>query len=117
MKILSVLGSMPGVKEPKPRILSRSYIFNQLESFYVPVRKKGVKVATSTSKTDLNTGKRAVIPILSQGTCTSLLNTLADWDMVQEVPGPAGNRKEKYYRITPSGELVLQLAEIKPRKV
>jgi hypothetical protein len=117
MKILSVLGSGPGVKDPKPRILPRSYIFNQLESFYVPVRKKGVKAVISTSKTDLNTGKRAVLPILSQGTCTSLLNTLAGWDMIQEVPGPAGNRKEKYYRITSSGELALQLAEIKPRKV
>jgi len=43
------------------------YILTQLETFYVPVRKKGVKIASST-RTDLNTGKHALIPVLSQGT-------------------------------------------------
>jgi hypothetical protein len=78
MKILSVLGSTPGVKEPKPRVLPRQYLFTQLESFYVPVWKKGVKIADNKAgKTDLHTGKRAVPPILSQGTFTSILSTLA----------------------------------------
>ena len=116
MKILSVLGSTPGVKEPSPRILPRSYIFNQLESFYVPVRKKGVKVATSISKTDLNTGKRAVIPILSQGTFTDILSIMKALDLIREEPKQGNNKKEKFYRITPSGELALQLFEIKTRK-
>ena len=81
-----------------------------MEAFYVPVKKSGVRMNISKTKTDAITGKRALIPILSQGTFSSLMNTLASADLVQEVPGPAGNRKEKYYRITASGTLVLQLA-------
>jgi DNA-binding PadR family transcriptional regulator len=64
----------------------------------------------------MNTGKKAIIPKLSQGTLSSLLNTLARWDLIQEVLGPENRRKEKYYRITPNGELALQLAEIKSRE-
>ena len=115
MKILSVLGSTPGVKEPSPRVLPRNYIFTQLESFYVPVRKKGVNVASS-NKTNLNTGKKAVIPILSQGTFSNILKIMVAGDLIREEPAPDSNRKEKNYSITPAGELVLQLAEIKPRK-
>jgi hypothetical protein len=115
MKILSVLGSTPGVKEPSPRVLPRNYIFTQLESFYVPVRKKGVNVASS-NKTNLNTGKKAVIPILSQGTFSNILKIMGAGDLIREDPAPDSNRKEKNYSITPAGELVLQLAEIKPRK-
>jgi len=114
MKILSVLGSTPGVKEPKSRVLPRHYIFTQLESFYVPVRKKGVKAASST-KTDLNTGKKAVIPILSQGTFSNILKIMVAGDLIQEEPPPDSNRKEKHYSLTAAGELVLQLAQIKPR--
>jgi len=109
-KILTVLACPPGKAKPAPRILPRSYLFTQLEAFYVPVKKSGVKMNVSTTKTDAVTGKRAVIPILSQGTFSSLMNTLASADLVQEVPGTAGNRKEKYYRITASGTLALQLA-------
>ena len=115
MKILSVLGSTPGVKEPSPRVLPRNYIFTQLESFYVPVRKKGVNVASS-NKTNLNTGKKAVIPILSQGTFSNILKIMVAGDLIREESAPDSNRKEKNYSITPAGELVLQLAEIKPRK-
>ena len=116
VRILSILHRTPGKQEVLPRVLPRQYIFIQLESFYVPVRKKGVKVETSATKTDLNTGKRAVIPVLSQGTFSNILTLMKALDLVREVPGPDNNRKEKYYSITPSGELVLQLAEIKPRK-
>jgi hypothetical protein len=116
-KILQTLNRSPGKQERSIRVLPRSYLFTQLAGFYVPNRKMGVKVAENKAgKTDLFTGKRAVLHELSQGTCSSILNTLAGWDMIQEVPGPAGNRKEKYYSITPAGELALQLAEIKPRK-
>jgi len=64
--ILSLLYRTPGNKERSPRVLPRHYIFTQLESFYVPVRKKGVKIAENkTGKTDLYTGKRAVLYELS----------------------------------------------------
>jgi len=115
-KILQILYRTPGKTEILPRILSRHYIFTQFETFYIPVRKKGVKVEVTRTKTDLYTGKRAIIPLLSQGTFTSLLNTLSGWDMIEEVSGPASNRKEKCYRITPTGEFALLLAEIKPQK-
>lgn len=118
VKILRTLAYAPGKQEPSARVLPRSYLFNQLSGFYVPVRSKGVKIAENrTGKTDLYTGKKAVLYELSQGTCSSFLNTLAGWDMIEEVPGLAGNRKEKYYRITSCGELALRLAEIKPGTV
>jgi hypothetical protein len=116
MKILLVLGSTPGVKEPKPRVLPRHYLFTQLESFYVPVRKKGVKISDNKAgKTDVYTGKRAIIPILSQGTFTSILSTLAGWDLIKEEIDP-DNKREKSYRLTSAGELALQLFETKPQK-
>ena len=59
-----------------------------MEAFYVPVKKSGVRMNISKTKTDAITGKRALIPILSQGTFSSLMNTLASADLVQEVPGP-----------------------------
>ena len=59
--------------------------------------KKGVKTNTSTTKTDATTGKRAVIPVLSQGTFSSMMNTLASADLVQEVPG----RREPEGKILP----------------
>jgi hypothetical protein len=108
-RILAVLG-FTSKNETAPGIFPRSYIFTQLEAFYVPVKKSGVRVNVSKTKTDAVTGKRAEIPVLSQGTFSSLMNTLASADLVEEVPGPAGNRKEKYYRITASGTLALQLA-------
>jgi hypothetical protein len=37
-------------------------------------------------------------------------------DLIQEGSGQGTNQKEKFYAITPSGALALQLAEIKPRK-
>jgi hypothetical protein len=117
MKILSVLGSTPNVKEAKPRVLPRHYLFTQLESFYVPVKKKGVKIANNKAgKTDLYTGKKAVIPILSQGTFTDILSIMKELDLIREDSGQGNNRKEKYYRITPGGELALQLVGIKTQK-
>jgi hypothetical protein len=110
MRILAVLAGPPGKDNVRTRILPRSYLFTQLEAFYVPVRKSGVRVKVSKTKTDAVTGKRAVIPVLSQGTFSSLMDALLSADLVQEVPGPAKNRKEKYYRITASGTLALQLA-------
>ena len=115
--ILSLLYRTPGNRERSPRVLSRQYIFSQLESFYVPVRKKGVKVdLNKTGKTDVFTGKKAVIPILSQGTFSNILAIMMAQDLIREVPSQDNNRKERCHSITPSGELVLQLAEIKPRK-
>jgi hypothetical protein len=110
MRILAVLAGTPGKPDTSLRVLPRSHLFTQLEPFYVPVKKSGVRVNVSKTKTDAVTGRRAVIPILSQGTFSSLMNTLVSADLAQEVPGPAGNRKEKYYRITASGTLALQLA-------
>jgi len=110
LRILAVLAGTPGKNDALPRILPRSYLFTQLEPFYLPVKKSGVKVNVSKTKADAVTGKRAEIPVLSQGTFSSLMNTLIRADLVQEVQGPAGNRKEKYYRITASGTLALQLA-------
>jgi len=110
MRILAVLAGTPGKDDPSTRILPRSYLFTQLEAFYVPVKKSGVTVNVSKTKTDAVTGKRAVIPVLSQGTFSSMMNTLARADLVEEVSGPAKNRKEKYYRITAAGTLALQLA-------
>jgi hypothetical protein len=100
-----------------PRVLPRSYLFNQLAGFYVPVRKKGVKVVENkTGKTDLNTGKKAELHELSQGTFSNILRTMTALDLVQEMAGPDNNRKEISYAITSCGELALQLAEIKPLK-
>src|SRR5208337_5346072 len=98
-RILTVLSYPPGKAEPAPRILPRSYLFTQLEPFYVPVRIKGVKTNTSTTKTDAVTGKRAVIPVLSQGTFSNFLNVILAADLIREVPGPTDNRKERYYQI------------------
>ena len=118
LKILQTLYNTPGKQDHPIRVVPRSYLFNQLSAAYIPLRKKGVKIAANTmGKTDLYTGKKAVMHNLSQGTCSSFLNTLAGWDMIQELPdGSVSNKKEKYYVITPSGALALQLAEIKPRK-
>ncbi len=110
MRILTVLARTPGKNDTLPRVLPRSYLFTQLEAFYVPVKKSGVRMNISKTKTDAVTGKRAAIPVLSQGTFSSLMNTLVSADLAQEVPGPVENRKEKYYRITASGTLALQLA-------
>ncbi|MHB8163636.1 MAG: hypothetical protein ACYDDV_04695 [Methanoregula sp.] len=118
IKVLQMLYNTPGKQDHPIRVVPRSYLFTQLSAAYIPLRKKGVKVAENKmGKTDLYTGKKAVMHKLSQGTCSSLLNTLAGWDMIQELPeGSVSNKKEKYYAITPSGALALQLAEIKPRK-
>jgi hypothetical protein len=118
MSILSILGHTPGMTEQIIRVLPRSYIFTQLESFYVPVRKTGVKIArNATGKTDAQTGKKAIIPVLSQGTFTNILSLMEARDLIRQEPGPDNNRREKFYRITPVGELALQLFETKSRKV
>jgi DNA-binding PadR family transcriptional regulator len=76
-----------------------------------------VKIAENkTGKTDLYTGKKAVLHELSQGTFSNILRTMTVLDLVQELAGPGNNRKEKYYAITSSGDLAVQLALIKPRK-
>jgi hypothetical protein len=79
----------------------------------VPVRKKGVK-AVHSGKTDLNSGKKAVIPVLSQGTFSNIIKVMVAGDLIREVPGLDNNRKEKYYSITPVGGLAFELAGIKP---
>jgi len=109
MRILAVLAGTPGKADTLPRILPRSYLFTQLGPFYIPVKKSGVRVNVSKTKTDAVTGKRAVIPILSQGTFSNILKVMLAADLIREVPGPTKNRKEKYYRIAPGGELALQL--------
>jgi len=117
LKILQTLYNTPGKQDHPLRVVPRSYLFNQLSAAYIPVRKKGVKVAANTmGKTDLYTGKKAVMHNLSQGTFANILRTMVTLDLVHEFPNPGSNRKEKYYTITPSGTLALQLAEIKPRK-
>jgi hypothetical protein len=114
-RILSVLYRVQGDPKPAPRILPRSYLFTQLETFYVPVRKKGVRVETSTTKTDRYTGKRPVIPRLSQGTFSNIMATMEAKGLICS-GSCTGNKKEQCYRITPEGELALQLAELKTRK-
>jgi hypothetical protein len=117
VKILQTLYRPEGEGEPVTRLVPRSYLFLQLGGFYVPMRKKGVKIAPNTTgKTDLYTGKRAVLHELSQGTFSNILATMTTLDLIEEMPGPGNNRKEKTYRITPSGELVLQFALLRPRK-
>ena len=119
LKILSTLAHTPGRPEEAPglRVLPRSYLFNQLAGFYVPVRKTGVKVAKNrTGKTDPITGKRAVLHELGQGTFSNILRVMIVADLLEEMTGPEGNHKEKFYRITASGELALRLAELQPRK-
>jgi len=110
MRILGVLAGTTQKNDTAPRILPRSYLFTQLEAFYVPVRKSGVRVNVSKTKTDAVTGKRAEIPILSQGTFSNILKVMLAADLIREVSGPTKNRKERYYRIAPGGELALQLA-------
>jgi hypothetical protein len=115
MRILTILATTPGAQEPLPRVLPRTYIFTQTESFYIPVRKKGVHTAPNTTgKADARTGKKAVIPQLSQGTLSSLLDTLESWDLIRTVPGTGDSRKEKYYQITAAGELALGLFGSRP---
>ncbi len=117
LKILQTLYYTPGKQDHPVRVVPRSYLFNQLSGFYIPVRKKGVKVAKNTmGKTDLFTGKKVVLHELSQGTFSNILRTMIALDLVQEHPNPDSNRKENFYTITPSGALALQLAEIKPQK-
>ena len=117
IKILQTLYNTPGKQDHPLRVVPRSYLFNQLSAFYIPMRKKGVKVAENKmGKTDLYTGKKAVMHKLSQGTFSNILRTMVALDLVREHPNPDSNRKENYYTITPSGALALQLAEIKPRK-
>jgi|GEM_PF-7079568 len=37
-------------------------------------------------------------------------------NLIRQEPGPEKSRREKYFRITPAGELVLLFVETKPRK-
>lgn len=118
LKILQTLYYTPGKQDHPVRVVPRSYLFNQLAGSYIPIRKKGVKVAENTmGKTDLHTGKKAVLHTLSQGTFSNILRTMIALDLVKEQPNPDSNRKENFYAITPSGALSLQLAEIKPQKL
>ena len=119
LKILSTLAHTPGRPDEAPglRVLPRSYLFNQLAGFYVPVRKTGVKVVKNrTGKTDSITGKRAVLHELGQGTFSNILKVMVMADLIEEIPRTEENRKERCYRITASGELALRLAELPPRK-
>ena len=119
LKILSTLAYTPGKPDEAPglRVLPRSYLFSQLAGFYVPVRKTGVKVAKNqTGKTDRFTGQRAVLHELGQGTFSNILKVMVTADLIEEVPRPEENRQERCYRITPSGELALRLAELQPQK-
>ncbi len=117
IKILQMLYNTPGKQDHPIRVVPRSYLFTQLSVSYIPVRKTGVKVAANTmGKTDLYTGKKAVMYKLSQGTFANILRTMVALDLVREFPNPESSRKENYYTITPSGALALQLAEIRPQK-
>lgn len=109
-RILALLYRAPGKQERSPRLLSRTYLYTQLESFYVPVRKKGVRSTATPSR------KGPAVPRLSQGTFAALLATMEAGNLIRQEPGPEKNRREKYFRITPAGELALLLAETKPRK-
>jgi hypothetical protein len=114
-RILALLYRTPGKQERSPRVLPRAYLRTQLESFYVPVRKKGVKsVGNPAGKADATIGKKSVIPRLSQGTFTNFLSALEAGDLIRQETGPDKSRREKFYRITPSGELALLLFETKP---
>lgn len=114
-RILSLLSKSPENKDPTHRVLPRSYLFTQLETFYCPVRKKGVKDdGNPAKKTDLSTGKKAVIPKLSQGTFSRILATMEAADLIRQVSVP-GSRRERSYRITPAGELALRLLDARPQ--
>ncbi len=109
-RILALLYRAPGKQERSPRLLSRAYLYTQLESFYVPVRKKGVRSTATPSR------KGPAVPRLSQGTFAALLATMEAGNLIRQELGPEKSRREKYFRITPAGELALLLAETKPRK-
>jgi hypothetical protein len=109
-RILALLYRAPGKQERSPRLLPRSYLHTQLESFYVPVRKKGVKSAAPPAR------KGPAVPRLSQGTFTNLLSAMEAGNLIRQEPGPEKSRREKYFRITLAGELALLLSETKPRK-
>jgi hypothetical protein len=116
-RILALLYRAPGKQERSPRVLPRAYLRTQLEAFYVPVRKNRVKyMGNPTGKADATTGKKAAIPRFSQGTFTNLLSALEAGDLIRLEAGPNKSRREKFYRITPSGELALLLFETKLRK-
>jgi hypothetical protein len=109
-RILALIYRAPGKKERSPLLLPRAYLRTQLESFYVPVRKKGVRSTVAPGR------KGPAVPRLSQGTFTNILSAMEAGDLIRQEPGPDNSRREKYFRITSAGELALLLAETKPRK-
>ena len=87
-------GSLPcstgwGKQERSPRLLSRAYLYTQLESFYVPVRKKGVRRLGNTFEE--GTGN----PPAQPGNITTLLATMEAGNLIRQEPSPEKSRREK----------------------
>ncbi len=105
LRILESLARQP-VKAMEDPVtgMSRSYLYNQAAAFYVPKRTSGVKPST---------GNNPDLHDLSQGTFSNILKTMIAAGLIEECSGPGTNRKRTKYRITTTGRLALQLAQLK----
>ena len=110
-RILALLYRAPGKQERSPRLLSRAYLYTQPGVILCAGKKERGQGARQHLR-----GRDRAIPRLSQGTFTTLLATMEAGNLIRQEPGPEKSRREKYFRITPAGELALLLAETKPRK-
>ena len=96
-RILQVLSrrsgpDKPGMENPQVKNFTRSYIFVQMSTWYVPVTIKG------------SPGKGIE---LRQSTLSFFLSNLEQWGFIREIPNKT-NKKEKIYRITVEGELAMR---------
>ena len=88
LKILQTLACTPGKQEPVPG--AAPLVSLQPTRGILRAVQKGVKIAENkTGKTDLYTGKKAVLHGLSQGTFSNILKTMTALDLVQELAGRA----------------------------
>jgi hypothetical protein len=104
MKKDAAKGTGPGVPAVPISLLwvSRQYLYKQLWSSYVPVRKKVEKPGDSPKPVVHKKGWKPAAE-LSHQTFSGFMGALRDAGLVEEEYSP-GNRKEKNYRITDAGE-------------
>ncbi|PKG33282.1 hypothetical protein, partial [Methanoregula sp.] len=118
LRVLESLARRPEkVMEDPVAGLSRSYLYNQVEAYYVPKRTRGVKRGRAQPGTAGSPGGMTVQHELTQGTFSNILRTMAAGGLIEECPGPDADRKRMRYRITAAGSLALRLAQIKAAQV
>ena len=118
VRVLETLARRPekALQDPATGI-SRSYLYSQVAGCYVPVRKKGVNATKDPlGRTNTITGRPVELHELTQGTFSNILNSMVAADLIEECTGPEAYRKRSWYRITPSGELALRLAQVQTRQ-